>query len=267
MNTTMTLRPSLTGGTKINVSPLGALELRQPRRAPSASTSTSTSSTRTAPRPSSTTPSGSPASRTRSPGTSSTAPSTWPSAPASPSSPAPPPSASPSTAAPAGPSPPAASPSPCWPPRGVDGVRHLEPEVRPGAEVLRAALLRPLPGRQRAQHRHRIRRLPAGVGPPGHQRDEAVRRHVHAPRLPAGPDHDPGPARLRHPSQPGELEDHRLARGAVRDRRDRRLRRHDGPRHGRRERLPGPDPRPRRALRLGPRQPRLAASRSAIWRA
>ncbi|MGD1219450.1 MULTISPECIES: metallophosphoesterase family protein [Streptomyces] len=28
MNTTMTLRPSLTGGTKINVSPLGALELR-----------------------------------------------------------------------------------------------------------------------------------------------------------------------------------------------------------------------------------------------
>lgn len=28
MNTTMTLRPSLTGGTKINVSPLGALELQ-----------------------------------------------------------------------------------------------------------------------------------------------------------------------------------------------------------------------------------------------
>lgn len=28
MNTTMTLRPSLTGGTKINISPLGALELR-----------------------------------------------------------------------------------------------------------------------------------------------------------------------------------------------------------------------------------------------
>src|SRR5262245_49693622 len=27
MNTTMTLRPSLTGGTKINISPLGALEL------------------------------------------------------------------------------------------------------------------------------------------------------------------------------------------------------------------------------------------------
>ena len=29
MNTTMALRPSLTGGTKINVSPLGALELVQ----------------------------------------------------------------------------------------------------------------------------------------------------------------------------------------------------------------------------------------------
>ncbi len=224
---------------------------------PSGSTSTSTSSTRSAPRPWSTTPNASPASRTRSPTTSRTAPLDL--------------AVRSCVAVVSGAT--ALGLAVYRRPRralaagglalallaasGGTAYATWNPEVRPGAEVLRAALQRPLRGRQRPQHRHRIRRLPAGVGPPGHQRDQAVRRHLHAPRLPAGPHHHPGPARLRHPPQPGELADHRLARRAVRDRRDRRLRRHHGPRHRRRERLPRPDRGPRRALRLGPRQPRL----------
>ncbi|CAM5673605.1 metallophosphoesterase [Streptomyces californicus] len=72
---------------------------------------------------------------------------------------------------------------------------------------------------------------------------------------------DPGTIRVLHVSDihlnPAGVAHHRLARRAVRDRRHRRLRRHHGPRVRRGERLPRPDPRPRRPLCLGARQPRL----------
>lgn len=64
MDTTMTLRPSLSGGTKINVSP--SVPSNWTRTTPrSGSTSTSTASTRSAPRPWSSTPNGSPVWRAR----------------------------------------------------------------------------------------------------------------------------------------------------------------------------------------------------------
>ncbi len=127
MDTTMTLRPSFTGGTKINVSPWARCSstATSPR---CASTSTSTSSTPSAPGPSSTTPSVSRGSRTRSPRTSPAAPRTSPCAPASPSSPAPPRSGSSSTAARAAPWPPEGSPSACWP-------RPAARRTRPGTRT------------------------------------------------------------------------------------------------------------------------------------
>ena len=149
----------------------------QPRRARSASTSTSTSSTRTAPQALVDHPE-------RLSGLQDEVTADVAAGTARPRRallrrrrrPAPPRSASPSTAARAAPSPPAASPWRCWPPPAATAYATWNPKsvLEPKFSGLLSA--RPLGRRQRPQHRQRIRRLPAGVGPPGHQRDQAVRR-------------------------------------------------------------------------------------------
>ena len=259
MDTTMTLRPSLTGGTKINVSPLGALELSShtapvrldvnvdqldpvrsqalvdhPERLSGLQDEVAQDVEPRHPRP------GRALLRRR-------------------RRPAPPPSASRSTAARAGPSRPAASRSPCWSRRGATAYATWNPKSV--LEPKFSGLLSSAPslvGNARSivtefdVYQKELARLVTNV----------TKLYDVTSTLPT---YQPDPATIRvlHVSDihlnPASWKIIALAGGAVRHRRHRRHRRHHGPRHGRRERLPGPDQGSGRPVRLGARQPRLAA--------